>query len=111
MEDLFIFLVSFLIIFIVYLVIYFIKRKRHELKKMQEIRYLVARSKRKDLNYNKLGLIVVLINSLIISSTGTACTMVDTSFIWQLLIGFGMLMALIVLFYGILGFILKKGNK
>ena len=111
MEDLFIFMVSFVLVFIVYLVIYFIKRKKNELKKMQEIRFLIAKSKRKDLNYNKLGLIIVLLNSLIIASTGTVCTMVDTSFIWQLLIGFAMLCALIILFYGLLVVVLKKGKN
>lgn len=111
MEDLFVFFVSFVIVFIVYLVIYFIKRRKHELRKMQEIKFLVHRYKLKDVNYNKLGLLIVLVNSLIIASTGTVCTMIDTSIIWQLLIGFGMLFALIIICYGIMGFILKKGNE
>ncbi len=111
MEDLFIFMVSFVLIFIVYLVIYLIKRKKNEVKNMQEIRLLVGRYKLKGINYNKLGLLVILINSFIISITGTLCTMIDTSLAWQLLMGFGMLFALIIICYGALGLFLKKGKN
>ena len=110
MEDLFVFMCSFIIIFIVYLIIYIVKRKKKTLKEMKEFDILASRFQlsRKNMNENKLGLIIVLINSLIIASVGTICTMIDTSLAWQLLIGFALLMALIIICYSIIGFILKK---
>ncbi len=110
MEDLFVFMFSFIIIFIVYLIIYIVKRRNKTLKNMKEFGVLASRFNlsRKEMNFNKLGLIFALVNSLIISSVGTVCTMVDTNIIWQLLIGFALLMALIIITYSIIGFILKK---
>ena len=110
MEDLFVFMTSFFIIFIVYLIIYLIKRKKKTLKDMKEFDILASRFhlSRKNMNENRLALIFVLVNSLIISSVGTMCTMVETNVIWQLLIGFALLMALIIIIYTIIGYILKK---
>lgn len=110
MEDLIVFMTSFFIIFVVYLVIYFIKRKKKTLKDMKEFDILASQFhlNRKSMNENRLALIFVLINSLIISSVGTMCTMVETNAIWQLLIGFALLMALIIISYTIIGYILKK---
>ncbi len=113
MEDLFIFIMSFIIIFIIYLIMYFIKRKKGTLNKMKEFDILSSRFnlKRKNMDINKLGLIIILINSLIISITGTVCTMIDIEIIWQLLIAFAMLMSLIIISYTILGKILKRKEE
>ena len=110
MEDLFVFMCSFIIIFVVDLIIYIIRRKNKTLKNMKEFDVLASRFhlSRKNMNVNKLGLIFVLVNSLIISSAGTLCTMFDTNVVWQLLMGFGLLMALIIIVYIIIGIILKK---
>lgn len=110
MEDLFVFMASFVIIFIVNIIIYIMKRRKKTLKNMKEFDILASRFNlnRKKMNINILGLIFALVNSLIIAITGTICTMIDTSMTWQLIIGFGMLMALIIIFYTIIGFILKK---
>ena len=59
----------------------------------------------------KIGLIIVLINSIIISITGTLCTMIDMDKIWQLLYGFVLLTALIYVFYGILRNILESKER
>lgn len=110
MEDLFVFMTSFIIIFIIYLIIYIVKRKKKKLKEMKEFDILASRFnlRRKSMNENRLALIFVLINSLIISSVGTACTMIDLNVVWQLLIGFALLMALIIISYSIIGYILQK---
>ena len=110
MEDLFVFLVSFIIIFIVYLVIYIVKRRRKKIRSMKEFQVLINRFKlnSNNLNYNGLALLFVLVNSFIIASTGTVVTMIDTNLIWQLLVSFVMLCSLIILFYSLIGFILKK---
>ena len=77
---------------------------------MKEFTLLINKNhlKRNYLDYNKLGLIIVLLNSLIISIVGTVCTMIDMKYYWQLMIGFVLLMFSIYFSYGILGKILKK---
>ena len=113
MEDLFIFMITFVIVFIVYLIIYFVKRKQGKLDKMKEFDILATKFnlKRKNINVNRLGLVFVLVNSLIISITGTVCTSIDLGVIWQLLIAFVLLMALIILCYGFIGKILQKKER
>ena len=113
MEDLFIFMITFVIVFIVYLIIYFVKRKQGKLDKMKEFDILATKFnlKRKNINVNRLGLVFVLVNSLIISITGTVCTSIDLGVIWQLLIAFVLLMALIILCYGFIGKILQKRER
>ena len=109
MENLIVFTLSFVIIIIVYLIIYFIIRKKGVLIKSKEYELLTSKFNlsRTDLDTNKLSLIFALVNSLIISVTGTICTSIDIDYIWQLLIGFALLVALIILVYGIIGKILK----
>ena len=111
MEDLVIFLLSFVVIFIVYLIIYFIRRKKGTLYKMKEFELLMGkfRLKKKDLNFERLALVFALINSLIISITGTVSTMNDFGYIWELAIAFVMLMGLIYVSYTLLGrYLVKK---
>ena len=113
-EHLFIFVVSFTLIFLVMLVLYFIKRKKGELKTSNEMRILVARFKldSKKINYNALGLFFVLINSLIVSVTGTIATANDMHYAWQLAVAFVLLMAFMISSYSLVGIYLKrKENK
>jgi len=73
MENLILFLILFVIFFIVFLVDYFIKRKKKKLKKF--IGMELVKAKKED--YNKLGIILSIVNAFIISSTGVLCTMID----------------------------------
>lgn len=107
MEDLFLFILLFIIFFIVFLVDYVIKRKKKKLKKFIGMELLKAKKE----DYNKLGIILVLVNAFIISITGVLCTMIDMGQIWQLLYGFVLLLALIYVFYGIIGNILERVYK
>ena len=113
MEDLFIFMITFVIVFVVYLVLYVIRRKQGKLREMKELGILAARFdlRKSDMDYNKLGLLFALINSLIISITGTICTMNTFSLVWQLLIAFVVLMCLIILSYTIVGKVLRKKEE
>ena len=110
MENLFVFMVAFTFIFITFLINYVVKRQRNGLAHSKEVELLINRFKisRNNLNYNALGLIFVLVNSLIIAVTGTICTMVKLHYIWQLVIGFVLLMFLIYAFYGVIGMYLKR---
>ena len=86
---------------------YFIKKKKKKLKKI--IGMELVKAKKDD--YNKLGIILSIVNAFIISSTGVLCTMIDMDKIWQLLYGFVLLVALIYVFYGIIGNILESIYK
>ncbi len=110
MEDLFVFMFSFIIIFIANLIIYLINKRKNKLNEMKELGILATRFNLnpKKMNASALGIIFALVNSLIISLAGTFCTMLDTSLAYQLIAGFSLLMALIIIFYSIIGFILKK---
>lgn len=110
MEDLLFFVVTFTITFMVFLVNYFIKRKKDTLKESKEITLLVYwfKLKRKEINSDTLMLVFTLVNSLIISLTATVCTIYDINYIWQIAIGFVMVLSLMYLSYGIIGITIKK---
>jgi len=110
MESLLVFVVSFVIIFVIYLVVYFIRRTSGTLYKSKDVELICAKFnlKKKNLDLNRLCLLTALVNSLIISITGTICTSVDLDYIWELAIGFVMLMGLIYIIYTLLGRYLKK---
>ena len=108
MENLYLFLISFTFIFIIYLIDILNKMKKRKLSKMKEFDLLKSKFKLKHINYKKVGLILILINSFIISLTGTICSIIDLSIPWQLCIGFVLLMMLIYSLYYILGSILVK---
>lgn len=107
MEDLILFLTIFILCFVVFLINYLIKLKQNKLNKLIGMDLLKVRKK----DQKKIGLIIVLINSIIISTTGTLCTMIDMDKIWQLLYGFVLLTALIYVFYGILRNILESKER
>lgn len=110
MEDLITFCIAFILIFTTYLIIYFIKMKKKNLAQMTEVILLKKFFDLKDvkLKYKLLCFFIILINSIIISIAGTICTMIKMNYIWQILIGFVILVSLIYLFYNLLGIILKK---
>ena len=114
MENLLFFIIVFIIVFLVNLILYFIRRKKGTLYQNKSIIFLTTKYKlkKKNLDLNRLCLITILIDSLIISITGTICTMIDLGYIWQLAIGFVMLMGLIYISYTLLGrFIKRKEGK
>ncbi len=115
MENLMFFLIVFIIFFLIFLINFFIKKQKGTLKEAKEFNLLIYwfKLKRKDLDIEKLGLIFTLVNSLIISLTATICTMVNDNYIWQLLIGFVMVMSLMYISYGIIGKIvlMKRGRE
>lgn len=108
MENLFIFTITFIFFLVVFMIDYFIKRKKNKLKKFIGMEFIKA--KRSD--YNVMGIILAFVNAFIISFTGVICTVADISMVWQMLLGFVLLTALIYAFYGIIGnFLRRKYNK
>jgi hypothetical protein len=110
MNDFIFFIILFVILFLIYALRTLIKTRRKTLKNMGEITYLINRFKldEKKLNYKSLAYIVSFINSFIISLSSSLISAINLYYIWQLMIGFVLLISLIYSLYGILGVILKR---
>ena len=79
-----------------------------------QVELILTRQKlqKKDINEKTIGIIICLTDALIISISGTVATSLNINYIWQILIGFAMLMGLIYSLYEIIGRIIKrKCNK
>jgi len=113
MENLFVFLISFTVVFLIFLINFIIKKTKGKLANTKEIELLTLKFKlnKKKLNYNALGIVFALVNSLIIASVGTVSSMVQMHYLWQLTIGFVLLMVMIYVIYGGIGLILKKRSE
>lgn len=113
MENIYLFLITFVIIFIILLINHFYKKKNQKLELSKEFTFLKSKYKLTSKDYNKetLSLITVLVNSFIISITTSIITIIKLSYIWQLLIGFTILIILIYSVYGLIGKILIKRKK
>ncbi len=113
MEHIIYFFIIFVIVDTVYIL--FINRKKLKKKdyqKLGEINYLIRRfgldSKR--INYKALSYITASVNAFIIAAVCVIISLIKIKFIWQMLIGFALLFAMIYALYEILGRILiKKG--
>ena len=69
---------------------------------------LVNNFKNKDFNPKKIGLVICLLDPLIISLTGVIVTLPKWHYVFELMLGFVVLMILIYSFYEILGRILVR---
>ena len=111
MNSLLLFGVSYIVLFIIYLIFFYIRglKKKSILNSMQ-VEFLLVRFnlKKKDFNSKKIGIIIMLLDPLIISLTGTIVSLPKWNYIVSLLVGFVILMALIFSFYEILGRIIKR---
>ena len=108
--DILFFLIVFLVIFVINYISSLKKIKKK--KKLELVDYLVTRFKLspKKIKARKMVLTISLINAFIISSVATCITMLDISFIWQFMIGFVLVFALIYSLYEIYGrYLVNKG--
>ena len=110
MENLYVFTASFVLIFLLFLGNYIVKKTRGKLTSTKEIEFLTQKFKlnKKNLNYNRLGILFCLVNSLIIASVGTVSSMLGMHYMFQLAIGFALLMIMIYAVYGAIGLLLKR---
>lgn len=113
MESLIVFIVSFVFVFVTYFIIYLIKYKKGTIKETKEVKFLCYKYgvKIKNMNFKRLWGVFALLNALIISVSGTACTSLKIGYVWQVLTGFGLLFIMIFLVYGALGKILIKKRR
>ena len=113
MKYLIFFVFAFLLVFLTYVLI--INRKRKEYtagKKFTEVNYIVNKFKldMRKVKYKKLLWITTIANSFIVAATSTLVINVD-GFVWQLLVGFVILLLLTFVIYEIIGRILKRKGK
>jgi len=114
MENLFIFLISFVSIFLIYFIVFYLYGlKKKKIKNSMQVELILVRQqlKKKDINEKSIGLIICLVDSLIISTSGTIATSLNLNYIWQILIGFALLMGLIFSLYEIVGRIIKRSVR
>lgn len=110
---LYFFLVLFIIFFTIFYVINFRKVKSKKFDNIREINDVIKRFKinKKKINYKKEIIYISLINSFIVSSVGTFVTCLNIPQVFQLAIGFVLLLALIYSLYELYGRHLRKKTK
>lgn len=112
MQILYELIIVYFILFIAYYLLLGLKYRKYDKNKLpMEITYLKSLYKveiNKD-NYHKYHLICIIDNSLIMTIIYMIISKLIKGFIWQLLVGFILLMLLIIIAYGLLGRI--YGNK
>jgi len=111
MENLFMFLISFVGMFLIYFFVFYLYGlKKKKIKTSMQVELILLRSglKKKDINEKSIGIIICLLDSFIISTSGTIATSLNLNYVWQILIGFALLMGLIFSLYEIVARILKR---
>ena len=118
---LYLFVILMIIVFLVdyYLInkkrLYLItnKGKNKKIKNIGELDYLIMKFKldKKKINQNKAIFWIAIINSFIISSVSCVIMLIPLKLMWQMLIAFALLFALIYSIYEIYGRHLKKEEE
>ena len=114
LETIFLFVFSFLLVMLLHILIINRGRKTYkEGKKITEIHYLVHKFNldMRKVKYNNMKWVTTIVNSLIVSFTATVVSIIN-GIVWQILVGFVLLIALIIPTYEIIGrHYAKKGAK
>ncbi len=113
------FLIFFVLIFIIIYLFYILVLNKYRLKKkkyenMGELNYLVYKFNLdiQKINRKKLLNIIGFVNAFIISFTGAVVSLIPLNYIFQMIIGFIILLILIYICYELLGRkLVKKGLK
>ena len=90
------------------------KKKKYKKSEITEVKYLSLTYglKKEKLMLPKIILLISIVDAFIISIVFLVVTMLPWAIIWQLLVGFVLLLGLIYSIYGIIGKILvKKGYQ
>ncbi len=115
MEYLIYFAIIFGVIFTFYYFLFNrIKIKKGKYNKIGEINYLILKFKLdpQKINYKSTSLMVSILDALIIASTCVIIFLIPVALIWQMVIGFVLLFALIYSVYEIYGrSLVRKGWK
>ena len=110
LEELILFILTFLLIFIIYELFLVRKAKKDKRRKKPiEVNYLIGKYNLdiNKLNYRRLLNIISVVSAFDISLVVTIVSLFN-NFIFQLLVGFVLIMLLIIVSYDIVGRIYKK---
>lgn len=111
MSSIILFFMFYIILFILYFFFFYLLglKKKSILKSMQ-VQFLKVRFNltNKDLNPKKIGLIISFIDPFIISLTGTIVSLPKWNYVFEIILGFVLLMALIYSIYELLGRLIKR---
>lgn len=105
LEVIFLFIFSFVVVLLLHILIINRGRKTYkEGKKLTEINYLANKYKldMRKVKFNNLKWTTTIANSLIVSFTATIVSIID-GIVWQILLGFVLLITLIIPTYEIIG--------
>ncbi len=110
LANFFWFSIFFILIFIVYFFLLRYKLKKKKYSSIGEVGYLIRKFSldTRKLDYWKMIIPISLMNAFIISFTATFVMMLPLEMIWQLMIGFVLVFALIYALYEIYGRHLAK---
>lgn len=111
MKYLVVFLIIFIIIYLFFfLCSYLISKKRNTLGTNKAFRFIVHKYdlKMNEEHTKKLSLLLVLGNSVILSSTLTVMWFLNTSIIVKMIISFIIFIIEFLIIYNLIGYILKK---
>ena len=110
LEELILFILTFLLIFIIYELFLVRKAKKDKRRKKPiEVNYLIGKYNLdiNKLNYRRLLNIISVVSAFDISLVVTIVSLLN-NFLFQLLVGFVLIMLLIIVSYDIVGRIYKK---
>ena len=113
MDNIILFLMTFVFVFIVYQIFIVSKAKKNHAKKKRkdpiEVKYLISRYKLnlRKVSYNQLLQLVAIVSSLDISIIVTVALLVDT-FLLQMLLAIVVSIPLILFSYHLIGLFYKK---
>ena len=113
MQKILEFIIIYIILIIIYYLIFGLKYRKYEKNKLpMEITYLkkIYNINIVKDNYKKYHLICIFNNCFIMTFVYAIITNLVKGFVWQLLIGFILLMLLIIISYGLIGRITSKGE-
>ncbi len=104
LQSLIEFIVGYVVVFLILYFFYYRKNKKNK-KGLVEIEYLIARFglKLKKEDIEKMVMPIVLMNTFIIIFTWVFINLLPIDFIWQLCVGFVLVVALIYSIYEIYG--------
>ena len=111
MENIYFFLITFVIMFLILLIKYFIQNKKGSLNNSIELSLINMKYKLTKEEVKFVSLISVFNNSFIISLTAAITSALNLNYMWQILIGFILLMILIYITNIIIEKIISKRRK
>ncbi len=105
------YLILFIISFIILFINRFVKIKKKKLKKSMDLELFIYWNNIKNINNKKSSLILVFINSIIITLTVAVSKTFEFGYVWQVLTALGFMYVFMYSLYQLLGLFLERRDK